>query len=65
MGREPERRSDEPRPFCHGVADGADNGHHHRAAHAAADQILDDAANIQSACRGSGIGSRRSAEHGH
>src|SRR6476619_2720451 len=61
----PQLGSDEPRLRCHGVADGADNGHHHRAAHAAANQILDDAANIQSACRRCRIRSGRSAEHGH
>ena len=52
MITKPQLRFDELRLFRHGVADGADNGHHHRAAHAAANQILDDAANIQSASSG-------------
>jgi len=32
--------------FRHSVADGADNGHHHRATDTAADYILDDGADI-------------------
>jgi hypothetical protein len=47
------RRPDEPRLLGHSVADGANNGHDHRATHAAADQILEDAADIQSG-RGAG-----------